>query len=714
MSVSANILKRMEEGYQPLALLTTALVLGSLTYSFWNFASGRVEMDAQARFEARMEQVGLAIHGRMIDYEQVLRGCAGLFATSGSVGRSEWVAYVETLRVTENYPGIQGLGFAQRVTAAGKPEHEAFIRAQGFPGYAIRPAGERAEYVPAIYLEPFTGRNMRAFGFDMLSEPERRATLLRARDTADISISNKLTLVQEPERDAQAGFIMVLPVYPRNTDLSRQENRRAKLAGYVYSPFRADDLMRAILGDLRDVRVRIYDRAGDDEESLLYDSHKTPVASGAPEYTAVDSVSVRGHTWLLRVTSLPAFESSIDRSEPWTVLASGIAISLLLLAIIWSLATLRAHSLTLAHRMTNELRESREQLSLALEGSDLAFFDWHIGTGAVVLSARWAEMLGEAPRPTTTTMDALSSLVHPDDLARLRQLLRAMLGGVSESYEMELRVRDSRREWLWILLRGKVTERNVAGKPLRVTGTNANITQRKMVERMKEEFVSTVNHELRTPLTVIIGSLAMLKESLTGIPPDQAMMLDMACQNSARLKALVNDILDLEKVVLGVMQFRMEAVPLGPFLQQALELNRVYADRFKVRYELHGPMPAVALAADRERLLQVMTNLLSNAAKFSPEGDAVVVKAAADGNVARVSVSDNGSGIPEEFRHRIFGKFAQADGSNTRHQEGTGLGLAISKSIIEHMGGRIGFDSEPGRGATFYFELPCTADAEHG
>jgi PAS domain S-box-containing protein len=714
MSVYASVIKRMETGIQPLALATTVLILASLTYSIWNFARSRVDAEARVRFDDRAIQVLEEVRGRMIDYEQVLRGCAGLFAASNAVTRNEWAAYVETLRVNRNYPGIQGIGYAQHVLKPGKAEHEAWVRAQGFPEYAIHPPGDRAEYVPTVYLEPFSGRNLRAFGFDMLTTPARRIAMVRARDTADIAITNKLALIQDEELDTQSGFIMYLPVYAKAADLSRLDNRRAMLAGYVYSPFRADDLMHGILGDMDDIRVQIYDGAVIDEKSLLFDSGKAHAEDNEPLFAAGDGILIHGHSWTFRITSKPQFEASIDYTEPLTVLASGAVISLLLLAIIGSLGTLRFRAVTLAHRMTNELRESREQLSLALEGSELAFFDWNVSTGDIELSSRWAEMLGGPSGPTSTTIDELSALVHPDDTPRLQRMLRAALRGETAFYEVEHRVKDRRGDWIWILSRAKITARDAAGLALRVTGTNANISQRKQIERMKEEFISTVNHELRTPLTVIVGTLALLKESLTGLPPDQAMMLEMATQNSARLKLLVNDILDLEKIVLGAMQFRIEPVPLAPFLKQALDLNRLYADRFKVRYELHGTLPAAALSADRERLLQVMTNLLSNAAKFSPEGDDIAVTARIEDGMLRVSVTDHGPGVPLEFRGRIFGKFAQADGSNTRRQEGTGLGLAICKSIIEKMNGRIGFESEPGKGATFYFDLPYIKDTAAG
>jgi signal transduction histidine kinase len=183
----------------------------------------------------------------------------------------------------------------------------------------------------------------------------------------------------------------------------------------------------------------------------------------------------------------------------------------------------------------------------------------------------------------------------------------------------------------------------------------------------------------------------------------------MACQNSERLVALVNDILDTEKLEAGAIDMRIAPTALGPFLHNAVAINRSYAERFKVHYELHGPLPAVSVRADPDRLMQVMTNLLSNAAKFSPEGGAVSIAAEVRADRVRVTVRDTGPGIPLEFQDRIFEKFAQADGSSTRNKDGTGLGLWISKTIVEKLGGQIGYESTPGSGTTFYFELPLAA-----
>jgi len=223
----------------------------------------------------------------------------------------------------------------------------------------------------------------------------------------------------------------------------------------------------------------------------------------------------------------------------------------------------------------------------------------------------------------------------------------------------------------------------------------------------KGQFIANVSHELRTPLTAIIGSLGMIKNYPSeGLSGQTSKLVDMAFQNSKRLSVLINDILDFEKLNANRMDFDIQPIALAPFLKRALELNHAYAEKFQVSFKLEQPPTDVEIAADENRLMQVMANLLSNAVKHSPAGEQVSVSATAAGKDIRIAVTDHGAGVPDAFRKHIFEEFTQAESTSPKTKNGTGLGLAISKVIIEKMGGTIGFDSVVGKGSTFYFDLP--------
>ncbi len=251
------------------------------------------------------------------------------------------------------------------------------------------------------------------------------------------------------------------------------------------------------------------------------------------------------------------------------------------------------------------------------------------------------------------------------------------------------------------------------------TGVIRDITERRAVEQMKSEFISTVSHELRTPLTSIIGSLTLLVDGVAGELPDKARrLIAMAEKNSQRLGRLINDILDLEKAEAGRMTLQFDQVRLLPLLQHSLELNQSYAARFDVALQLQFNVDdaSVSVRGDEARLLQVMSNLLSNAIKHSPPQSQVLVEVTQTSEIVRVTVHDAGSGIAEEFKERVFQRFAQADTSDARREAGTGLGLAITKQLVEQHGGQIGFDTGhsrvgDGRGASFWFELPVIKTA---
>ena len=284
----------------------------------------------------------------------------------------------------------------------------------------------------------------------------------------------------------------------------------------------------------------------------------------------------------------------------------------------------------------------------------------------------------------------------------LERLRRDEQAGVGSACELEARRKDGSTFPVDINF----------GEMVQPDGTHAvavirDCSERRRAELAKSEFVSTVSHELRTPLTSIAGSLGLLAGGAAGALPERAArLIGIAESNSRRLVRLINDILDMEKIDSGKLSLSLQPLDLAELTQRtALSLAGLSTET-GVTFEVTAPDEAVLVNGDADRLTQVATNLLSNAAKFSKRGSAVQVTVQAEDQRVRLSVRDDGPGIPPEFFDRIFGRFAQADSSDTRQKGGTGLGLAISKEIVERHGGRIWFESPPGEGATFIVELP--------
>jgi len=248
----------------------------------------------------------------------------------------------------------------------------------------------------------------------------------------------------------------------------------------------------------------------------------------------------------------------------------------------------------------------------------------------------------------------------------------------------------------------------------RLVAVLRDVSEQAELERTKSEFLAAISHELRTPMTSIKGAMGLLLSNAAGDLPDKARdMLSIAHRNADRLVVIINDILDIEKMAAGEMEFDMQTRPLAMVIEEAISANEQFADRFDVTVEKADFDATLAVEYDFGRTLQVLTNLLSNAAKFSPAGGRIIVSLTTRPGAVRISVQDFGDGLTEDARAKVFNRFSQPNRPTRRGAVGTGLGLSIAKAIMEKQNGTIDVQSDVGQGSTFYVEFPqMTPDAE--
>lgn len=364
--------------------------------SFWIqkeiVSSGRTE------FNFVYAELRSDIIGRMAANVQVLRSGAALFDSQDEVSRAEWKLFCERLRVGDYLPGTQGLGFAALVPQARLGAHLAEIRGQGFPDYRIYPPDPRPLYTSIIYLEPFTGRNLRAFGYDMYTDPVRRMAMESARDHNEASLTGRVTLVQENGLDMQVGTLMYFPVYARDMPVSTVAERRLAIRGWVYSPFRMRDFMQGALStwDARlaesRMRLQVYDGAGAEEGALLYDSQE-----GLPPQDRVNSDGKSRLAFLVQEPlDLDGHRWTVSLSQYWPrglpseflgiafVGGGGAVISVLLAVLLLSILGRRDGAVALARKLTMELRDSEEKFRVLFENEIYAVCIWDIETGRLL------------------------------------------------------------------------------------------------------------------------------------------------------------------------------------------------------------------------------------------------------------------------------------------------------------------------------------------
>lgn len=423
-----------------------------LTIAAWFISNNYAQSRANDRFNYEVDKAANAIYKRMEEYEQVLRGGLGLIKGSDEVSRQDWSSYVSTLLIETYWPGIQGIGYAEMIKPEDLEAHIQRLRDEGFSDYTIRPAGERDMYSAIIYLEPFSGRNLRAFGYDMYSQETRREAMQRAADTGEPALSGRVTLVQETDKDIQAGFLVYIPHYKKGVSTLTVEERRKALKGFVYSPFRVRDLLQGILGEgIPSLDYQLYDGDHSDDENLLYDSRHLFIGVGDQGglYHAKRSLNLQGRNWTVEFNSRTGFDKELHSDQPLIIAIGGIIVDILLFLVIMSLASHRRKILQDAEKQSHileQLQRSERRLQRTHEVARVGSWSLDMQTQKLDWSQQTYDIFGLS-LGAPVNYERFLSFVHPEDREMLEDAWQRALTGVAYNIEHRIIV-DNQIRWV--------------------------------------------------------------------------------------------------------------------------------------------------------------------------------------------------------------------------------------------------------------------------
>lgn len=697
-----------------------ALLAGLLVT--WMAAShaGRVRLQfAQEEFAARCAVITKAVEDRIAAYEALLRAGEGVALASWPIRHDTWRTFVANLRLASVYPGIQGVGISLFIPSArNNPLLDSMMPPAIRARFSIWPTSSEHTRTAIVLLEPLDARNLRALGFDMLSEPVRRAAMERARDEGLPSLSRKVRLVQETPDDAQPGFLLYVPLYEPHMPLRTVEERRAAAAGFIYSPFRAHDFMLSSLGRLsRDMQIEVYDGDRIAPEGLLFRSDFNERGS-RHTIEVLRTVSLPGTRWTIRFAEVGR-SSGFSTSLPTILGMAGAAISLLFSGMILTIGIgqTRLEQASLAARalQDSEIRSSRI-LQNSLDGfiaidATGRILDWN---HQAKIMFGWSASEVRGKNALDFIVPAGLREIQQQHLAKLgtpagaalvsRRLVTTLVRRGGDEFPVELSVvAISRREGLifGVSLRD-ITQRleQEAHQKSLNEALEARVSERtaalEATNRQLEAFSYSISHDLRAPVRAILGYLGiLLQEYGTQLDARALRYVALGKQAAVRMGELIDGLLRFS----GVSRQALQIV--------AIDLDDV-VNQIVAEMEASSIVHVSHLGCtvgDAPLIRQVWFNLMSNAVKFTSKTDNphIAISCTRHDEECIYRVEDNGIGFDMAYCDKLFGVFDRLH--SAAEFEGTGIGLAIVKSIIERHHGRIWVDAMPGKGATFFFTL---------
>lgn len=570
----------------PYIILVISLIITILATAFVYRSAYEID---KIRFQSNVEQTQTNIANRIDTYIALLRGGSGLLASNAEITDEEFRLFVARLRITERYPGIQGIGYVERVIDSDKESFEIDARNEIDPDFNIFPDATREEYYPILFLEPMSYKEIDTTpGYDMFAEPTRRRAMQRARDTGLRAASEKVTLVQDGEQK-QAGFIIYVPIYQGSSIPQTIQERREQIQGFIYSPFIADDVFTGMFGNQsqQQIHFQIYDGTKINKSTILYDSKtgaKQANDFSNPRFQKTSTIDIAGEKWTLTFVTNEQFESQSQRNITPFIFGFGLLMS----GVLFLLSRSQYVARNSAERLASQLFQSQKELEKAIG--------------------------------------------------------------------------------------------------------------------MRDNFISIASHELRTPITSLkVYAEVLQRQFKKNKQTTSANHMAKMTQQIDKLSTLIMDLLDVTRIQSGKLALHEESFELGSVVKDTITNTQPLSEKHKI---ILRSSPKIFVLGDKDKIEQVLSNFLTNALKYSPDSDKVVVRVAKKANQAIVSVQDFGIGVDMPHQKRIFKRFYRVADKDEQTYPGLGIGLYICYEIIKRHHGEIQVASTKGKGSTFSFTLP--------
>ena len=679
-------------------------LLGILFTAFAAFYVARTANSKdKIQFENSVDRMQRRIQDSTQTYTAILLAGGGFFAGSEYVSPREFRSFINTLQLRKRYPSAQGVGYVMRIAASQKDQLFTQIRLEN-PQFTLYPDSQRSEYYPIVYLEPRDKRNDAAIGYDMFTESVRREAMETARDTGQPAASGRVILVQETETVKQAGFLIYVPLYAKGQQPTTVQERRDTLIGFVYGPFRTGDFLQGILQteNLHYIDFQVYDGEKQDENHLLYDSNLQRNTAYTPRFSAVKKVNVEGQVWTIYFSNRPELDLVSEYHFIPFIFALGFSASAILYIITKSQyrARTRAEQAAAALRSSREtLRESEAKYRQVVESTSDLIVTLSPQAKIEYVSPSWQTVLGFT-RQTLIGRNVFS-LLHPDD----RNIARAEMQKAAKGRIGKARIRLKHKKGHYLIFEGVgkalLTKMD---KPRLFIATLHDVTKHVELEQRKDDFISIASHELKTPVTSMKIYSQLLHRQIEPLKNASVnTYLAKMISQIDKLTSLIVTLLDISRMQGGKMQFAMKDFNINKTVKDAVEIAQAMSKKHqiivsgKVRRDFFG---------DEERISQVLTNLLTNAVKYSPEASKVEIKVTETNQELRIAVRDFGIGISEEHQDKIFQRFYRVTDEKQGTFPGLGIGLYVSSEIIKRHGGTLQIASSIGKGSIFTMVLP--------